>query len=130
MKKTMPKRKQELDNPPKKKRKISDFFDKSNENNETKQKKNEIVFILAHGAGTTSQHPNIKNWENKLSKLGNVITFDFKKPYNKMDKLVNTYQIIIDKTIKQYPNKTIVLIGTSMGSRVSIHLANNNGLSS
>ena len=43
--------------------------------------------------------------------------------------MVDTYQSLIDSTNKKYGDEyKIVLIGTSMGSRVSIHLANNNSL--
>eukprot|EP01083_Nonionella_stella_P081319 223916_1 len=87
-----------------------------------------FVFILAHGAGTNSKHPNMMNWKKRLSDLGVVIMFDFKRPFNKMDKLIATYQAMIDSTIEQYPTHKLILIGTSMGSRVSIHLANTNSL--
>eukprot|EP00484_Ammonia_sp_Unknown_P027798 CAMPEP_0197046330 /NCGR_PEP_ID=MMETSP1384-20130603/22056_1 /TAXON_ID=29189 /ORGANISM="Ammonia sp." /LENGTH=254 /DNA_ID=CAMNT_0042478097 /DNA_START=39 /DNA_END=800 /DNA_ORIENTATION=+ len=130
--------------PKQKKRKVNDAghsTKNSNAKNGTKaaKKKRDIneseedkfVFILAHGAGTNSQHPNIQNWENRLSALGHkVVTFDFKKPYNKMERLVSTYQAVIDETIQKYKGYKLVLIGTSMGSRVSIHLSNMNSLPS
>eukprot|EP00485_Elphidium_margaritaceum_P011912 CAMPEP_0202704440 /NCGR_PEP_ID=MMETSP1385-20130828/17118_1 /ASSEMBLY_ACC=CAM_ASM_000861 /TAXON_ID=933848 /ORGANISM="Elphidium margaritaceum" /LENGTH=150 /DNA_ID=CAMNT_0049362465 /DNA_START=164 /DNA_END=613 /DNA_ORIENTATION=+ len=45
-----------------------------------------------------------------------------------MERLVDAYQSVIDSTIQKYATHELVLIGTSMGSRVSIHLANNNSL--
>ena len=118
------------DEPKRKRKRIKSELE--NDEEEEKEKVDKVdskyVFILAHGAGTNSQHPNMKNWEQRLSKLGQVVTFDFKRPYNKMDKLVATYQPVIDSTIEKYPTHKLILIGTSMGSRVSIHLSNINSL--
>lgn len=95
----------------------------------SKKSNDKFIFILAHGAGTNSQHTNMQNWKKRLSKLGKVVMFDFKKPFTKMDKMVATYQSVIESTIKKHGDEyKMVLIGTSMGSRVSIHLANNNSL--
>eukprot|EP01083_Nonionella_stella_P081318 223915_1 len=102
---------------------IKQMTEQKDTDNETR-----FVFILAHGAGTNSKHPNMTNWKKRLSDLGVVIMFDFKRPFNKMDKLIATYQAVIDSTIEQYPMHKLILIGTSMGSRVSIHLANTNSL--
>ena len=130
------------DEPPSKRRKITQFFGKevnksklsSNSNsNADPQVKSKAIFILAHGAGTTSQHPNIENWKKRLkniSKNVDVVTFDFKRPFV-MAKLVATFQSVIDDTIDKFgENCTIILIGCSMGSRAAVNLASINGLPS
>eukprot|EP00123_Amoebidium_parasiticum_P007131 comp17899_c0_seq1/m.18147 comp17899_c0_seq1/g.18147 ORF comp17899_c0_seq1/g.18147 comp17899_c0_seq1/m.18147 type:complete len:264 (-) comp17899_c0_seq1:43-834(-) len=80
------------------------------------------VFVLAHGAGTDSTHPNMQRWKNLLSDLGDVFQFDYKKPFNKMERLVETHLKGIEDARKLYKYRPIFLVGTSMGSRVAVHL--------
>jgi predicted alpha/beta-hydrolase family hydrolase len=74
------------------------------------------IFILAHGAGTNSQHPAMKHWQSLLENSGDVVVFDYKKPFTRHKGLVDTHVQAIESCDS---SKSIFLIGPSMGGRIS-----------
>ncbi|GAQ90019.1 alpha/beta-Hydrolases superfamily protein [Klebsormidium nitens] len=87
------------------------------------------LIVFAHGAGAGSSSPFMQRWRDLLREaLGavDVVTFDY--PYlasgkkgapPKAEKLVDFHIATIKSAQEKYPGAPLVLIGKSMGSRVS-----------
>ncbi|KAL5724446.1 hypothetical protein ACHQM5_007711 [Ranunculus cassubicifolius] len=96
------------------------------------------VVVFAHGAGASSTCDWMIRWKEMLSQALNsveVVTFDY--PYisggkrrapPKAEKLVEYHCDIVKKAVDTYPNHPLVLIGKSMGSRVSCMVAGEDGI--
>ncbi|PKA54086.1 hypothetical protein AXF42_Ash021005 [Apostasia shenzhenica] len=91
------------------------------------------LVVFAHGAGAPSTSEWMIRWKNMLSEvLGavEVVTFDYpyilggkRKAPPKAEKLVDHHSDIVKRAIKMHPGHPLVLVGKSMGSRVSCMVA-------
>ncbi|KAK9274881.1 hypothetical protein L1049_022135 [Liquidambar formosana] len=91
------------------------------------------VVVFAHGAGAPSSSDWMIRWKDMLGKAlqaVEVVTFDY--PYiaggkrrapPKAEKLVEFHSDIVKKTAAKYPGHPLILVGKSMGSRVSCMVA-------
>ncbi|CAH1453602.1 unnamed protein product [Lactuca virosa] len=92
---------------------------------------NSPVVVFAHGAGAPSSSEWMIRWKNLLAdalKAIEVLTFDYpyiagRKPPPKAEKLVEFHTDVVKKTAAKYPKHPLILIGKSMGSRVSCMVA-------
>eukprot|EP00047_Mylnosiga_fluctuans_P020722 m.95546 g.95546 ORF g.95546 m.95546 type:complete len:217 (-) comp8605_c0_seq2:43-693(-) len=78
------------------------------------------VFVLAHGAGATSAHPGMKRYEHMLARLGDVVIFDYQKPYSNHGRLVSVHRQAIERA--NAGTRPLFLVGHSMGGRISCHV--------
>ncbi|CAK9163053.1 unnamed protein product [Ilex paraguariensis] len=95
--------------------------------------KNSPVVIFAHGAGAPSSSDWMIRWKDLLAKAlqaVEVVTFDYpyisgekRKAPPKAEKLVDFHSDIVKKTVAKYPGHPLILVGKSMGSRVSCMVA-------
>ncbi|KAM7531392.1 hypothetical protein LguiB_034802 [Lonicera macranthoides] len=108
--------------------------DNSPHNSLEKKKKNNFpVVVFAHGAGAPSSSDWMIRWKDLLANALHaveVVTFDY--PYisggkkgapPKAEKLVQFHSDIVKKTVAKYPEHPLILVGKSMGSRVSCMVA-------
>lgn len=91
------------------------------------------LLLFAHGAGAPSSSAWMLRWKELLSSCAadtRVVTFDY--PYcaggkrgapPKAEKLVNPHLEEIKRAQSTYPGRPLVLVGKSMGSRVSCMVA-------
>lgn len=101
------------------------------------EKKSPVV-VFAHGAGAPSSSDWMLRWKGMLAKgleAVEVITFDY--PYlaggkrgapPKAEKLVSFHTEIVKDALSRYPGHSLVLVGKSMGSRVSCMVAAEEGV--
>ncbi|KAL3499236.1 hypothetical protein ACH5RR_038329 [Cinchona calisaya] len=92
------------------------------------------VIVFAHGAGAPSSSDWMVRWKKMLQKALNaveVVTFDYpyiaggkRKAPPKAEKLVEFHTDIVRKTVAKYTGHPLILVGKSMGSRVSCMVAN------
>lgn len=99
------------------------------EDNENKKP----LLVFAHGAGAPSTSEWMIKWKNMLASATDaveVVTFDY--PYlsggkhgapPKAEKLVDAHVDEVKKAVTKYPGHPLVLVGKSMGSRVSCMVA-------
>eukprot|EP00252_Welwitschia_mirabilis_P016882 TRINITY_DN3756_c0_g1_i4.p1 TRINITY_DN3756_c0_g1~~TRINITY_DN3756_c0_g1_i4.p1 ORF type:complete len:172 (+),score=20.87 TRINITY_DN3756_c0_g1_i4:129-644(+) len=140
------KRSSEEDNTTSKKTKASDSRNEasttskvSNDDKAGKEFKNEVaderegenlpVLLFAHGAGAPSTSEWMVRWKDMLTSAANaveVITFDY--PYfkggkktspPKAEKLVDFHVQKAKEAAEKYPGHPLILVGKSMGSRIS-----------
>ncbi|KAK6947900.1 KANL3/Tex30, alpha/beta hydrolase-like domain [Dillenia turbinata] len=103
---------------------------------EKKKKNKEVlppVVVFAHGAGAPSSSEWMIRWKNMLQKAlqtVEIITFDYpyisggkRKAPPKAEKLVKFHLDIARNAVAKYPNHPLILVGKSMGSRVSCMVA-------
>ncbi|KAH8944315.1 hypothetical protein BDL97_13G104200 [Sphagnum fallax] len=91
------------------------------------------VVVFAHGAGGNSSHEWMVRWKELLASATNaveVVTFDYpycangkRGPPPKAEKLVDSHIAEIEKAVEKHSGHPLVLIGKSMGSRVSCMVA-------
>lgn len=91
------------------------------------------LLVFAHGAGAPSTSEWMMRWKNMLASATGaveVVTFDY--PYcsggkrgapPKAEKLVDAHVDEVKKAVTNYPGHPLVLVGKSMGSRVSCMVA-------
>ncbi|KAJ9549825.1 hypothetical protein OSB04_022368 [Centaurea solstitialis] len=93
------------------------------------------VVVFAHGAGAPSTSEWMIRWRNLLVKALNaveVVTFDY--PYGKRkappkdEKLVGFHSDIVRNVAAKYPEHPLILVGKSMGSRISCLVAAENDI--
>ena len=87
------------------------------------------LFLFAHGAGAPSASHWMRAWARRLSALGSVVTFDYpymlerKKRPDAQPKLIEAHRRALAEARQAQPDKSIVLAGKSMGSRIGCHVA-------
>ncbi|KVH95359.1 KAT8 regulatory NSL complex subunit 3/Testis-expressed sequence 30 protein [Cynara cardunculus var. scolymus] len=96
---------------------------------------NSPVVVFAHGAGAPSTSEWMIRWRNLLADALNaveVITFDYpygrRKAPPKEEKLVGFHSDIVRKVAAKYPEHPLILVGKSMGSRISCMVAAENDI--
>lgn len=126
--------------PPSKKRHRERNEDESNNSTEpTILRKLSPVVVFAHGAGAPSTSDWMIRWKEMLGKaLHAVEVFTFDYPYisggkkrapPKAEKLVEFHTDIVRKAVARCPGHPLILVGKSMGSRVSCMVACQEGIS-
>ena len=86
------------------------------------------MFLFAHGAGASSSHPWMLRWAELLTKIGNVVAFDYlylaegRKRPDPLPKLIEAHSAALEKARQSHAGP-VVLIGKSMGARVGCHLS-------
>ncbi|CAL5437651.1 unnamed protein product [Camellia sinensis] len=114
----------------------------SSQNDSKKKKKKTTTMpplvVFAHGAGAPSSSDWMIRWKGKLAKglqAVEVVTFDY--PYisggkrgapPKAEKLVDFHVDVVKKAVAKYPEHPLILVGKSMGSRVSCMVAVEEGI--
>ncbi|KAJ0989324.1 hypothetical protein J5N97_007680 [Dioscorea zingiberensis] len=96
-------------------------------------KKSSPLIVFAHGAGAPSTSEWMVRWKEMLGEaLGaiEVVTFDYpyisggkRKAPPKAEKLVDYHLDVVKDTVAKYPGHPLILVGKSMGSRVSCMVA-------
>lgn len=91
------------------------------------------LIVFAHGAGAPSTSEWMRRWKELLSSstgAADVVTFDYPYCANgkkgappKAEKLIDPHIEEIKKAQSKYPGHPLVLVGKSMGSRVSCMVA-------
>ena len=92
------------------------------------------LLLFAHGAGAPSSSPWMQLWRRRLATLGEVVPFDY--PYLKAGRrapdrppvLIAAHRAALDDAVTSsphgsHPDRPVVLLGKSMGSRIGCHLA-------
>ncbi|KAH7682347.1 KAT8 regulatory NSL complex subunit 3/Testis-expressed sequence 30 protein [Dioscorea alata] len=96
-------------------------------------KKSSPLIVFAHGAGAPSTSDWMVRWKELLGEaLGaiEVVTFDYpymsggkRKAPPKAEKLVDYHLNVVKDAAKKHPGHPLILVGKSMGSRVSCMVA-------
>ena len=87
------------------------------------------LILFAPGAGAPSSHPWMQNWKHRLSKIGDVETFDYdymregRKRPDPLPKLIAAHRKALGDARNRYPSATTILVGKSMGGRVGCHVS-------
>jgi predicted alpha/beta-hydrolase family hydrolase len=87
------------------------------------------LILFAPGAGAPSSHPWIENWKDRLSKIGDVETFDYdyrgegRKRPDPLPKLIAAHRNALTAARRRHSAQSIILIGKSMGGRIGCHLS-------
>ncbi|KAK9121809.1 hypothetical protein Syun_019426 [Stephania yunnanensis] len=87
------------------------------------------IVVFSHGAGAPSSSQWMLRWKKILEKALNaveVVTFDYpyisggrKSAPPKAEKLVDYHSNVVKQVVAKYPGHPLILVGKSMGSRVS-----------
>src|SRR5438067_13626900 len=86
------------------------------------------VFLFAPGAGAPSSHPWMQRWKQRLTRIGNVKTFDYdymregRKRPDRLPQLIAAHRAALAK-VRAKTSAPIILIGKSMGGRIGCHVA-------
>ncbi|KAL6986378.1 hypothetical protein U1Q18_019744 [Sarracenia purpurea var. burkii] len=108
------------------------------EKGKKKKKKLPPVVVFAHGAGAPSSSDWMIRWKDMLAKgleAVEVVTFDY--PFicgekrgapPKAEKLVDFHVEVVQKAVAKYPEHPLILVGKSLGSRVSCMVAEEDGV--
>jgi predicted alpha/beta-hydrolase family hydrolase len=87
-----------------------------------------LWFLFAHGAGAPSSSAWMRDWRDRLSTLGEVMTFDYpymragRKTPDKLPALIAAHREALVE-VRARAQGPIFLVGKSMGGRVGCHLA-------
>lgn len=97
------------------------------------------VVVFAHGAGAPSSSDWMIRWKDMLAEALNaveVVTFDYpyfsggkKRSPPKAEKLVDFHCDVVREAMAKYPGNPLILVGKSMGSRVSCMVDRESGIS-
>ncbi len=91
-------------------------------------RKEEIAFLLAPGAGAPSSHPRMRTFARLVSSLGPVEPFDYpyaiegRKRPDPLPKLIAAHRAALS-SLREKHGGPIALVGKSMGGRVGCHVA-------
>lgn|SRR3954469_23303681 len=89
---------------------------------------NRPLFLFAPGAGAASSHPWMQSWKERLTTLGDVVTFDYdymregRRRPDPPPLLVAAHRAALHNAHRSDEQRTI-LIGKSMGGRIGCHAA-------
>lgn len=87
------------------------------------------LILFAHGAGAGHQHPWMQRWHLMLGDIGDIrcITYPYikrgAKLPDKMPVLEAAHLEAATQLSAANPNRPLLLVGKSMGARVSVHIA-------
>ena len=86
------------------------------------------LLLFAPGAGAPSSHPWMQAWKQRLSLIGDVVTFDYdymreggRRP-DPLPLLIAAHQAALQNA-RQSAEQRVLLIGKSMGGRIGCHLS-------
>ncbi|XP_044956531.1 KAT8 regulatory NSL complex subunit 3 [Hordeum vulgare subsp. vulgare] len=104
----------------------------------TKLTHRQPVVVFAHGAGAPSSSDWMTHWKEMVKDALDaieVVTFDYpymsggkRRPPPKADKLVDHHLSVVKNAVAEHPGHPLVLMGKSMGSRVSCMVASSDGI--
>lgn len=86
------------------------------------------LLLFAPGAGAPSSHPWMQAWKERLSAIGNVVTFDYdylregRRRPDPLPLLIAAHQAALQNA-RQSAEQRVILIGKSMGGRIGCHLS-------
>jgi hypothetical protein len=86
------------------------------------------LFLFTPGAGAPSSHPWMQRWKERLSALGDVVTFDYpymregRKRPDPLPQLIAAHRKAV-MDVRQGGRHPVFLIGKSMGGRIGCHVA-------
>lgn len=84
------------------------------------------LFLFAPGAGAPSSHPWMQRWKERLSKIGNVETFDYdymREGRRRPDPPPQLIAAHRQALVEAQGGRSVILIGKSMGGRIGCHVA-------
>src|SRR5438128_1910976 len=85
-------------------------------------------FLFAPGAGAPPSHPWMQRWKERLTKIGDVETFDYdymrerRKRPDRLPQLIAVHRAAFAQ-VSAKTSGPIILIGKSMGGRIGCHVA-------
>jgi len=86
------------------------------------------VFLFAPGAGAPSSHPWTQRWKQRLTRIGEVETFDYdymregRRRPDRLPQLIAAHRAGL-AGVRAKTSGPIFLIGKSMGGRIGCHVA-------
>jgi uncharacterized protein len=86
------------------------------------------VFLFAPGAGAPSSHPWMQRWKQRLTRIGEVETFDYdymregRRRPDRLPQLIAAHCAAL-AGVRPKTSGPIFLIGKSMGGRIGCHVA-------
>jgi predicted alpha/beta-hydrolase family hydrolase len=86
------------------------------------------LLLFASGAGAPSCHPWIQRWKERLSSIGEVVTFDYdymregRRRPDPLPVLIAAHQAALQNA-RQSNDQLVFLIGKSMGGRIGCHVS-------
>ena len=86
------------------------------------------LLLFAPGAGAPSSHPWMQRWKERLSNIGEVVTFDYdymregRRRPDPLPVLVAAQQAALQHT-RRSNDQPVFLIGKSMGGRIGCHVS-------
>ena len=86
------------------------------------------LLLFASGAGAPSSHPWMVRWKERLSSIGEVVTFDYdylregRRRPDPLPVLVAAHQAALQHA-RQSKDQPVFLIGKSMGGRIGCHVS-------
>ena len=86
------------------------------------------VFLFAPGAGAPSSHPWMQRWKQRLTRIGEVETFDYdymregRRRPDRLPQLIAAHRAGL-AGVRAKTSGPIFLIGKSMGGRIGCHVA-------
>jgi predicted alpha/beta-hydrolase family hydrolase len=87
------------------------------------------LILFAPGAGAPSTSGWMTGWARRLSRLGEVVRFDYRymkegrRAPDRLPALVAAHRAALERARAAHPRRPVVLAGKSMGSRVGCHLS-------
>ena len=85
-------------------------------------------FLFAPGAGAPSSHPWMQRWKQRLTRIGEVETFDYdylregRRRPDRLPQLIAAHRAAL-AGVRPKTSGPIFLIGKSMGGRIGCHVA-------
>ena len=88
------------------------------------------VFLFAHGSGAGHEHPWMQRWYLLLSDLGDVVplTYQYMQEGRRLpspiEHLEEEHIKAASSVVRDHRGRPLVLVGKSLGGRVSVRVAN------